>query len=45
MNKKASEIIDKINKHLKERGDTEGLILVNELLRALMEGEGDVLRK
>lgn len=45
MNKKASEIVDKLNKHLKERGDTEGLMLLNELLHALLEGAGDILRK
>lgn len=45
MNQKAQEAIDKLNKHLHEKGDTEGLMILNELLTALVEGRGDILRK
>jgi len=45
MNKKASEAVNKLNKHLQKKGDTEGLMILNELLAALAEGDTDVLRK
>ena len=45
MNQKVNEAIDRLNKHLRQRQDHEGLSLLNELLAALAEGDTDVLRK
>lgn len=45
MGQKVKQAIEDLNKHLNEMHDTQGLVLLNQVLTALMEGRNDILRK